>query len=169
VSKKIDIGLLKKIPPRSLLRLINLAKEELKEDETMQKVFDDFDLPIEWIDLAPVCFGDIDVSATTSHGIITLNFKLLEDGDAENIKPYLLHELVHVNQQTTGTKPTKGANSGDYMKNPYEQEAFQHQIEFIAKNDGEKAARTYTDKLLDHHDKKGKEKEELEDVLMEKV
>lgn len=166
---KVSLELIKKLPSRSLLRLINKAKEQLKYDETMQKVFDDFDLPIEWIDLAPVKFGDIDVSATTSHGIITLNFKLLENGDAENIKPYLLHELVHVNQQTTGTKPTKGANSGDYMKNPYEQEAFQHQIEFIAKNDGEDEAEEYVEKLLNHHDKKGKEKEKLEDVLMENV
>jgi hypothetical protein len=166
---KISLKAVKKLPYATLNRFINKARKHIKKDENWIKICQEYDEAPDIIDLIPMRFGTIDVSATTNHGVITLNYKLLCDGDFEGDYSYIIHEGTHYLQQTCGDKPTKSADEGDYLHNPYEQEGFQNQIEYIAHHEGDQEAESYVDDLLDHHDKNGKEKTKLKEVLLEKV
>lgn len=125
---------------------------------------------IDFIDLIPMKFGDLDVSARTEKGVITLNYKLLCDDDFYKDLGYLVHESEHYFQQCFGDGPTKGSDDGNYLDNPYEEEAFQKQVEFMANEFGENEAENYVDHLLEHHDITDKEeKEEKKEELMARV
>jgi len=169
-SKKYTLKEIKSKSPKSLLNLINRAKKVLKDDPVMKKAFKDHKVDIDFIDLIPVKFGDIEVSATTSHGIVTLNYKLLVDGDFFKDYGYLIHEFVHVLQQCFGEKPTQGADDGEYLENPAEQEGFQYQIEYIDNEFGSNKAEDYVDQLLDHHEiKDSKDRKKKTEQLMSRV
>lgn len=161
---------MKTISPSFLLRIIQKAKDILKKDEIMQNVFKEYDLSIKDIDLIPTYFKKLNVSAKTDHGIVYLNYKLLENGfDFHNLS-YLIHEYSHYLQQTTGTKPTKSSNDGHYLDNKFEQEAFSNQIEYLADHKGDKEAEDYVENLLDHHEVDNKkEREDKKETLMAKV
>lgn len=165
----ISIEKARKIPPKVLLKLINRAKKFLKKNQVVIDMCKEYDLDVDIIDLIPVKFGDLDVSARTDHGVITLNYKLLCDGDFFNDYHYLVHEQKHFFQQCFGDKPTQGADDGNYLDNPYEVDSFQRQVEYIDDMLGEEEAENYIEHLLDHHDVKGKEKEDKKEELMEKV
>lgn len=157
----------KKLPIRLQLRLINKIKSSLKEEKLVKDLFKDYNVELEYLDLIPIKFGDIDVSAKTDHGVITLNNNLLfAENSMFNIKHYLIHELTHYLQQSFCDEATQSADSGDYLSNEFEQEGFQKQIEYIADNVGDEEAENYTENLLDHHDKEGDEREDLKDILM---
>jgi len=166
---KIPTDKIKNLSPETLLGMLNRMKKFLKKHPIVIKMFKEYDVPIEELDLIPMKFGDLDVSARTDHGIITFNLKLLNDGDFHKDYMYAVHEIEHFLQQTTGDGPTKGAEDGDYLKNPYEQSGFQRQIEYLDHMYGDDEAERYTEHLLEHHDKDGKEKEKLKEKLMEKV
>jgi hypothetical protein len=169
-KEKIPLSLVKKFPYRTLNRLIKKMRNFLKQDPVVQNMFKEYDVDLEEIDYIPMMFGDIDVSAKTDHGVIIYNFKLLTDGDFFKDFSYGVHEMTHWLQQTTGDKPTKSSDDGEYLRNPYEQEGFQNQVEYIAEQFGDNEAEDYVDNLLEHHDVEDKdEKEELEDILMEKI
>lgn len=135
----------------------------------MQEAFAEYDLDVSEIDMIPTCFADLDVSARTDHGIVYLNYTLLCDGDFFKDYSYLVHEYSHVAQQTTGNKATKGADDGIYLDNPHEIEGFQNQIEWIAETFGDNDADKYVDKMLNHHEMKGKKKEEKKQELKAKI
>ena len=168
--KKLPIENVKKIHPKDLLALINKMKRNLKRHPIVIDMFKEYKIPIEELDLIPMKFGDLDVSARTDHGIITFSFKLLCDGNFFKDYMYAVHEITHFLQQTTGDKPTQGAEDGDYLENPYEQEGFQRQIEYVDNMFGEHEADNYVEHLLDHHKvNDSAEREEKKDTLMEKV
>jgi hypothetical protein len=168
-DEKFSLEDVKKIPPKMLLRIIDKAKEFVKKDETMIEAFEEYGIDINEIDYYPMYFADLEVSAKTDHSVIFFNYKLLCDG-FEAILPYMIHEVTHCIQQTTGEGPTQGANDGSYLDNKSEQEAFQNQVKFLSEHEGDNRAESYVDDLLKHHEIKGpKKKEELEEVLMEKV
>jgi len=168
-EQKFTIEEAKKLSPKFLLRLINKAKEYLKTNDVFQDLCKEYGVEVDIIDVIPVKFGEIDVSGKCDHGVITLNYKLLCDGDFFKDYSYLVHESCHFFQQCFGDKATPSANNGDYLYNPAEQEGFQKQVEYIADEYGEHEANDYVDNLLEHHEKDGKEKEKLKDVLMDKV
>lgn len=168
-EEKIPLSQVKKLPYKSLNRMIKKMREYLKHNEVMQKMFKEYKVDISEIDLIPMMFGNLDVSAKTDHGIIIFNYKLLTDGDFFKDFSYGVHEMTHWLQQTTGSKATKSSDDGDYLHNKFEQEGFQNQVQYIADQFGKDEAENYVDDLLEHHDKDGKEKEKLEDVLFEKV
>jgi hypothetical protein len=168
-EQKLSVKQVKNFPYKTLNRLLKKMRAHLKQDEVMQKVFREYGVDIEEIDYIPMRFGNIDVSATTNHGVITFNWKLLCDGDFKKNYSYGVHEVTHVLQQTTGNKPTQSADDGDYLHNRHEQKGFSNQVEYIANTEGEKEAENYVEDLLDHHDKDGKEAEQLKEVLLEKV
>src|ERR1700743_273251 len=149
---KIPLEDIKKIPARLLLRMINNAKEFLKTDTAMLEVCKKYHVSPNIIDLIPVCFSDLDVSAKTAHGIIYLNYALLCDGDFLKDYGYLIHEMTHYFQQCFRNKPTQGSDDGDSLSNPAEEEAFQNQVEFLADHFGDEEAEEYVDDLLDHHE-----------------
>ncbi len=166
-KKKYTIDEVKSKSPKSLLNLINYAKKSLKKDPVLIKVFKEHDVDLDFLDLIPIKFGDIKVSATTQRGVITLNYKLLCDGNFLKDYGYLIHEITHYLQQCFRNKPTQGAEEGDYLENPDEQEGFKYQIQYIAKEFGENRADDYVENLLDHHEVEDKkDREDKKDVLM---
>ena len=149
---------------------INKIKDFLKNDETMQKSFADHGVDIEWIEYIPVKFDYINVSAKTDHGVVILNYKLLFNNNFEEITGYALHEFIHYLQQCFGEEGTQSSNDGNYLDNPYEQEAFKKQIEFIADNKSKEDAEDYVEQLLDHHDiNSSNERKEKSDILLSQV
>lgn len=169
-DKKIPLEIIKKLPPKLLLRMINCAKEYLKHNEVMQKICNDYNVDINDIDYIPTTFSDLDVSAKTDHGIIYLNYKLLCDGNFFKDYGYLIHEYTHHWQQTTGNGPTKGADDGEYLENKFEQEGFQNQLEYMANEFGIDEAEDYVENLLKHHEiESKKDKKELTEVLLSNV
>jgi hypothetical protein len=167
-GKKDEISLeaIKKLSPKTLSRFIEKMRDYLRDDETVHRMFDEYGVDLKELDFIPMCFSDLDVSAKTDHGIIYFNYKLLCDADFYEDFAYGVHEITHWLQQTTGDGPTQGADDGEYLNNPYEQEGFQNQLEFIANEFGEDRAEDYVDDLLKHHEVDGKEKKEKKDELM---
>jgi hypothetical protein len=169
-EKEIPLSQVKKLPYKSLDRMIKKMREYLKKNDVVQKVFEEYGVSIEELDYIPMMFGELDVSAKTDHGVIIFNYKLLTDADFFEDFSYGVHEMTHWLQQTTGNKATKSSDDGSYLDNPYEQEGFQNQVEYIAEQFGEDHAEQYVDELLEHHEvDSDKEFEEKKDTLMSKV
>ena len=170
-KKELSMRDIKKLPPHSLLRMLNKAKKFLKTNEVMINICKEYGQNVDIIDLFPTTFGDIDVSATTTKGIVTLNYKLLMDGSFDRMDfSYLIHEYQHLLDQCFGKKATKSSDDGEYLRNKFEQKAFQVQVEYIDDQFGKEHAEDYVDNLLDHHEiEKKKDRNELEEVLLEKI
>lgn len=169
-EEKLPLSAVKKLPYKSLNRMIKKMREYLKTNEVVQKMFKEYDVDIEEIDLIPMMFGNLDVSAKTDHGILIFNYKLLTDGDFFKDFSYGVHEMTHWLQQTTGSKATKSSDDGSYLDNKFEQEGFQNQVEYIAEEFGEDEAEQYVDDLLEHHDVDSKKEfKEKKETLMSKV
>lgn len=168
-EKKIPLEEIKKIPVQLLMKAIDRAKKKLKNDETMQAIFKEYGETVDIIDLIPTAFSDLDVSATTNHGVVYLNYSLLCDGDFTKDYQYLIHEYTHWADQCLGKRPTQSADDGEYLKNPDEQKGFANQMEYVAREYGEDEAEEYVDNLLEHHEVKRKDQEDIKEKLLEKV
>lgn len=168
-KEKLPLSAVKKLPYASLNRMIKKMREYLKKDGVVQEMFKEYGVDIEEIDLIPMRFGTLDVSAKTDHGIIIFNYKLLTDGDFFKDFSYGVHEMTHYLQQTTGDKPTQSADDGEYLDNPFEEEGFQNQVEYIATQFGKNEAENYVDDLLEHHDIDDEKVEDKKETLMSKV
>lgn len=169
MADKYTVDQVKSISPKVLLKLIQKAKNYLKRDPVMIRIFNQYDIDIAEMDMVPIAFADLDVSARTAHGIIFLNYKLLCDGDFFKDYSYLIHETTHWAQQTSGDAATRGSTDGEYLENPVEIEGFQNQIEWIANELGEEEADEYADQVTEHHDLEGKEKRDKESELKANV
>jgi len=134
------------------LREINKVKDKIKSNQVVIDMCEDYGLDTSIIDLIPVGIAKLDVSAKTDHGVIYINEEKFKNGTLDSEDHYLVHELTHVFQQLFGDEPTQGAEDGDYLLNPFEQEGFQNQTAYIADTEGEDVAEDYIDKVLDHHD-----------------
>jgi hypothetical protein len=169
-KSKLALDEIKKIPPSSLLRLINQAKKTLIKDKVWKRICKEWKVSPEIINLIPTKFGDIDTSAKTDHGVVILSWQLLLSGDFSENYSYLLHEFSHFFQQGFSDEPTQSSNEGSYLHNTSEQEAFSNQVEYLSLHKGKDEAENYVDHLLDHHEiKKPKEKAELKEILLEKA
>lgn len=169
-DKKLDIEDVKQFSYPFLQRLLKKLREYLKEDEIVQRMFKEYGADINEIDYIPMKFDDIDVSAKTDHGVIIYNYELLTDGDFFKDFSYGVHEITHYLQQTCGTKPTKSSDDGNYLDNPFEEEGFKNQIEYISKEFGENEAEKYVEHLLDHHEVEDEdEREDKKEELMAQV
>lgn len=163
---ELDVNKLKKVPHSDLMRILDRLRTRLKDNKTVQDMFNEYEVNLDEIDLIPMAFTDLPVSARTEHGIIYLNTALLKDGNIDLEDHYLVHEMTHYLQQTTGDKPTKGSNDDNYLDNEYEQEGFQNQTKYLAETRGNEAAEEYIDKVLDHHDIPENEKETRKEKLL---
>jgi hypothetical protein len=142
----------KGLPHKKLLPIIEKIRKKVLNHDVVKDIFDKYNLDKEEINLIPICFAKIPVSARTDHGIIYINIDLLKDDDFENNNDhYLAHEVTHFAQQTTGTKPTPGSDDDNYLDNPVEQEGFQNQTKYISDTKGEEEAEEYIEKVLDRH------------------
>lgn len=127
---------------------------------------DEYDVDIDYIDIVPMAFDKIQVSARTNKGCIYFNYSLLEDGDFEKEDHYMIHEMVHHFQQCFSNGPTKGSNKEDYLDNKYEQEGFQAQTEYLSETRNDEVAEEYVDKVMDHHDVPENERDERRNDLL---
>lgn len=168
-KEKIPVEEIKKIPVKILNRLLNKLRDALVDDETLQRMFKEYDVDIQEIYLIPMMFSDLDVSAKTDHGVIYYNYSLLSDGDFEKDYQYGIHEITHWLQQTAGDRPTQSADDGEYLDNPFEQEGFQNQMEYAAREFGEDEAEEYVDDLLKHHEIDKKDRKEKKEELLKLV
>lgn len=155
------------LPAKLLLAIIEKAKENLKESEAYQDMCDELEEDHDVIDLVPVRFGEIDTSAVTESGVITLNLNILEKKDIFEVEHYLLHELKHALDQCQA--PTQSANDGDYLSNPDEVAAFQHQLKHLDDEGDTDAAAEYVTQVLNHHEETGKERMKKRKKLLELV
>lgn len=138
------------IDHKKLRPIIEKVREKIKNHPVIKKMFNDYDVDLEELDLVPMCFANLNVSARTDHCTIYFNIKLLDDGFEED-DHYMVHELQHFLQQSTGKSPTKGSDSGDYLDNKEEIEGFQRQVEYLSETRDEDKAEEYVDQVLDHH------------------
>lgn len=139
-------------------------KEVAKKDPGLNEKFKKYDVDIAEVDDVFVAFEPLDVSAKTKNMKIYINEKFLNEG--HDPTHYLIHELVHYLQQKTGK--TRGHQMvSEYLDKPTEEEAFQTQIDFKEKVESPEEAEKYVEKLLDHHDYKGKEREEKKKELLD--
>lgn len=154
------------LPHSELIQIINRIKEDLKSNKVVQDLFEKYGIPLAELDLVPICFKDLEVSARTEHGVIFLNWKLLEEGSIKKIDHYIVHELTHYCQQTTGDGPTKGSTEDSYLDNPYEIEGFNNQSKYLSDTRDDGTAEKYINKVLKHHDVSPKEKHEKKEDLL---
>ena len=85
------------------------------------------------------------------------------DSDIKDPTHYLAHELTHWLQQITGN--VDGHAVKDSLEKPTEVEAFQVQVDFKERHEGEDESEKYLSELMDHHDYKGKERKEKKEEL----
>ena len=147
-----------------LSKLIDSIRKTLKKNDVVIKLFKKFKVSIDELDLIPIRFSELEVSARTEHAVISLNYELLKE--IKRIPSYIVHEITHWLQQTTGDQPTQGSDDQDYLDNVFEIEGFQNQTEFISDTEGDLKAKEYTKKVLDHHNTpKNEIKEKEKDLL----
>jgi len=154
------------VDKKAELELLRDIKSKIKQSDVVIDLFKTHEVLLDYLDLFPMTFADLDVSARTDHGIIYFNKKLLEKQD--QIDHYMVHEVTHVLQQCFGDVPTQGANDGSYLDNKYEQEGFQEQTEYLSDTRNDHVAEKYIDKVLDHHDiDSKKERQERKKKLLQ--
>lgn len=156
----------KNLPHSELSKIIDKIRGDLKNNEIVQKKFEEYGVDLQEIDLIPIKFAELPVSARTEHGIIYLNWQLLLDGDLSKIDHYVVHEITHYLQQTTGDGPTTGSAEDDYLDNEFEQEGFQAQTEYLSDTRDDDTAKKYIKKVLDHHEIPSEERKEKEKDLL---
>lgn len=150
-----------------LLKYINILKKKIRGHEVLEKMLKEWEAEDDVLDVIPVAFADLDVSARTDHGIIYLSYKLLKNKEDDiGNDHYLIHEISHYLQQCYGDKPTQSSDVGDYLDNEFEQEGFQNQTEYIADTHGSEEAEKYIDRVLTHHDVNKKERKDKKDELL---
>jgi predicted RNA-binding protein Jag len=148
-------------------RLINKLKREVQKEPAFAEKCKEYDRDPNFVNNVKITFEPLDVSAKTINGRVILNEKLFEDGDWTDQMRYCIHELTHVLQQEAGMVEGK-VDQEDYLDDPNEQEAFQVQLEYMDENTPEEVQR-YLEKLLDHHDIEGSEREEKKEELTKDI
>lgn len=146
--------------------LINKMRQVAKKDPGVIEKFKEYRIPLKHIDHVSIQYADLGVSAKTKGGKIYLNNRLLaSDNPFDESIHYVVHELAHVLQQLTG-QHNKGSANDRYIDKPTEEEAFMLQIDYKRREEGPEEAEEYVDGLLEHHNLKGKDKEEKKKELL---
>jgi len=150
------------------LVIIIRVKEKIKDHPVVKRMFRKYKVPDDELDYVPMAFKEgLDVSARTAHGCIFFNPDL-KNADEEEQEHYMIHELLHYLDQSTGTEPTNGSEHGSYLDNPEEVEAFQNQIAYIHDSQSPRDAHEYVEKVVNHHDLKGKKRHKKKEQLLDK-
>lgn len=147
-------------------KLVREMKEQAKEDPVIIDKFKEYGVPLDEIDSVSVKFCPLDVSAKTKNEEIFLNEKMLaDDSTVDDPTHYLIHELIHYLQQSTGKHNCKNDNA-DYLDLDTEEEAFKAQIDYKKREESEEEADEYVEGLLDHHEFEGKRRKDKKEELM---
>jgi hypothetical protein len=151
------------LPHKKLKPALDKIKNRVFKHKVVKDMLKKYEIDESELDLVPICFARLPVSARTDHGVIYINIDLAQDGNILEDDHYIAHELTHYCQQTTGNKPTPTADPENYLDSPVEQEGFRNQSKYIADTKGEEAAKDYIDDVLDYHEKTNKDKKKRED------
>jgi hypothetical protein len=147
-------------------QLVQELKSAAEKDPTVQAKFKEYGIDISELPDVKIGFEDLDVSAKTKNEAITLNRKLLSPVSKafEQCMPYVVHELTHVLQQRTGE--LKGADAKNYLDKDTEVEAFEAQVDYKRREEGEAEAKDYVNELLDFHSIPAKRRKHKRDELL---
>jgi len=140
-------------------------KESVKKDPALIEKFEEYGVSLDKINDVHVEFADLDVSAKTKNEKIYLNESMLSEDSPVNPTQYLVHELIHYLQQSTGNTDDNKLEK-EYLDRETEQEAFKTQVDFKKREESEEEAEDYVEGLLDHHEIEGDEREEKKDDLL---
>jgi hypothetical protein len=151
------------LPHKKLKPALDKIKGRVFKNKVVRDMLNKYDIDESELDLVPMCFAKLPVSARTDHGVIYINIDLAQDGNIVEDDHYIAHELTHYCQQTTGNKPTPTADPDKYLDSPVEQEGFRNQSRYIADTKGEEAAEDYIDDVLDYHEKTKVDKKKRKD------
>lgn len=163
MAKKTKKGLLQKI------MLLSKVRAELINDSIAKDICKENDVDKDFLKGVPITFKDIDVAAKTIDSEIILNTKLIKK-PFDIVMRYVIHELVHAIQHCKANgKSSKKDKSEDYLDKKTEVEAFQQQIRYESKVNGEESAEEYVEGLLDYHGMDGKRGDKKKEELMEEV
>ncbi len=155
-----------KISHKKALPILRKALEKVKKSDVVADMCKEYGVDLDYLDLIPMAFADLDVSARTEKGCIYFNIALLENGFGDD-DHYMAHEIVHHFQQCFGDGPTKGSrDSEEYLDNEFEQEGFQAQTEYLSETRGDGVAEEYVEQVLDHHDVDGEDRDERRKDLL---
>jgi len=157
---------IKKIPQKDLQDLINKVRHKIKKSKIVKNLFDEYEVDLDELDLIPMCFADLPVSARTEKGVIYFNYRLLEDDNFSNDDHYMVHEITHWLQQTTGTKGTSGFTDDTYLDDENEQEGFNNQTKYLANTRNKQVAEEYADHVLDHHEISGEKRNKIKNKIL---
>ncbi len=149
---------------------IEKLKKEIKKEQLAIDAAKKYDKDIDIVDSIKIDFqDDIDSSAKTVNGDITLNSILLEEDFVEIMK-YFIHEFVHsLQHKTKKNLQSTNRSKDDYLDNSAELEAFQTQIGYEAKKKGDDKAEDYAEDLVEYHELEGEEAEDKKEELLEEV
>jgi len=139
-------------------KLVKRLKKDLKNQEQYEEKCKEYQEDKDFIDSVEIFFAPMDVSAKTVNGTIILNENLLE-GEWDEIQRYIIHELTHVLQQINGLVDGP-IEKGKYLDDENEQEAFRIQLDYMSDHDTPEEIQEYLENLLDHHNIKGKKRQE---------
>lgn len=145
---------------------IKKLKELIKKEPEYIELCKEYNKPLSFINDIPISFSkDIDVSAKTVNEEIFLNDQLFFEPTEKQLR-YIIHEAVHCQQQSANEVDFSN-DKKDYLDDPNEQEAFGKQISFMLHEEKMPDIVEYIEKLLDHHNIKGKERKEKIKKLLE--
>jgi len=157
------------------INMVAKIKKELYDEKTesgkiAKQILNKFDLDKDIIRGLPLSFSDdIDISAKTLDGIISLN-KALLDKSFYIIMRYVIHELVHVCQHIAKEdRKAEKVDLDNYLNDDDEEEAFKWQISFQSETEGQEDVNEYIDELLEFHKfpkkNRSSKKKELKEYL----
>jgi len=147
---------------------VEQIKAALKEEPIVQKEFKKYERDIKDVDKVSIEFDPtLDVSAKTINGKIYLNAKMLEE-PWQDYFHYAVHEITHFLQHTSGKCSGHGKQKEDYLDNESEIEAFQNQLKYREKTEGNTEVNKYLKDLFDKHDVPKKERPEKKKELLDK-
>jgi hypothetical protein len=159
----------KKVDLEDEVEILTKVRQELKNDPTVKKIFQEHGKDMDYLDGIPIDISDeIDVSAKTINSRVILNKRLLNE-PFEILMRYAVHELVHALQHMESAFADDPYSEHEYLDRPDELEAFQYQIEYDKNNRGENEVVEYVEELLDYHDIPEHEQEEKKDELLERT
>ena len=161
-SKKKNNSLMKKMETLSRVRTAllndNIAKEICTEN----------DMGAWFLNSVPIRFDDLDVTAKTVNGDITLSPKLIKK-PFEILMRYVIHELVHAIQHVKDHDKNKKNKRKNYLNREDEVEAFQYQAKYDKDQRGLEEVEDYVDGLLDFHDIPDDQREDKKEEILEKT
>lgn len=146
---------------------IEHIKAALKKEPIVQKEFKKYKRNISDINNVSISFDpDLDVSAKTVNGKISLNAKMLEE-DWQDYFHYAVHEITHYLQHTSGSCNGHAEQNKSYLDNESEIEAFQNQLKYREKTENKSEVNEYVEDLFNKHDVPKKERPEKRKELLD--